>query len=166
MDIIHILIFSAVFVLLSLMFQVFTVNVLGLPKPVKNQKPINGTHRLIEMSLLITGTAAVTFFNELYVFAGVISMFFCCSGLMEWRHLQEKKAICVRFVLRGSFRRTWRAYFFHPLADHALYSCGRSVSARVGSALEKAFFVNNDRCCVSHKSVKIANGLNAVAALL
>lgn len=62
--------------------QVFAVNVLGLPKPVKNQ---------IEMSLLITGTAAVTFFNELYVFAGVISMFFCCSGLMEWRHRQEKK---------------------------------------------------------------------------
>lgn len=91
MDIVHLLIFSAVFVLFSLMFQVFAVNVLGLPKPVKNQKPINGTHRLIEFSLLFTGTAAVTFFNELYVFAGVISMFFCCSGLMEWRHRQEKK---------------------------------------------------------------------------
>ena len=82
MDIIHLLIFSAVFVLFSLMFQVFAVNVLDLPQPVKNQ---------IEMSMLITGTAAVTFFNELYVFAGVISMFFCCSGLMEWRHQQEKK---------------------------------------------------------------------------
>lgn len=42
---------------------------------------------MIEISLLIIGTAAVTFFNELYVFAGVISMFFCCNG---W-HQQEKK---------------------------------------------------------------------------
>lgn len=26
------------------------------------------------------------------------------------------KAICVRFVLRGSFCRAWRAYFFHQSA--------------------------------------------------
>jgi hypothetical protein len=33
----------------------------NLPKPVKKQKPINGTHRLIEITLLITGIAAVNF---------------------------------------------------------------------------------------------------------
>ncbi|MES5396022.1 hypothetical protein ABU952_07775 [Bacillus amyloliquefaciens] len=53
MDIIHLMIFSAVFVLFSLMFQVFAVNVLGLPKPVKNQKPINGTHRLSKCHCLL-----------------------------------------------------------------------------------------------------------------
>jgi hypothetical protein len=46
MDFIQLLIFSAVFILLSLMFQVFAVKVLNLPKPVKKQKPINGTHRI------------------------------------------------------------------------------------------------------------------------
>ncbi|MCW8787510.1 MULTISPECIES: DUF4181 domain-containing protein [Bacillus] len=91
MDFIQLLIFSAVFILLSLMFQVFAVKVLNLPKPVKKQKPINGTHRLIEITLLITGIAAVNFFNEMYVFAGVVFMLFFCSGLMEWRHRREEK---------------------------------------------------------------------------
>ncbi|URV79576.1 DUF4181 domain-containing protein [Bacillus velezensis] len=91
MDFIQLLIFSAVFILLSLMFQVFAVKVLNLPKPVKKQKPINGTHRLIEITLLTTGIAAVTFFNEMYVFAGVVFMLFFCSGLMEWRHRREEK---------------------------------------------------------------------------
>ncbi|MDF9766742.1 DUF4181 domain-containing protein [Bacillus velezensis] len=91
MDFIQLLVFSAVFILLSLMFQVFAVKVLNLPKPVKKQKPINGTHRLIEITLLITGIAAVTFFNEMYVFAGVVFMLFFCSGLMEWRHRREEK---------------------------------------------------------------------------
>lgn len=48
-------------------------------------------YRLIEITLLITGIAAVTFFNEMYVFAGVVFMLFCCSGLMEWRHRREEK---------------------------------------------------------------------------
>ncbi|APA04400.1 MULTISPECIES: DUF4181 domain-containing protein [Bacillus] len=91
MDFTQLLIFSAVFILLSLMFQVFAVKVLNLPKPVKKQKPINGTHRLIEITLLITGIAAVNFFNEMYVFAGVVFMLFCCSGLMEWRYRLEEK---------------------------------------------------------------------------
>ncbi len=91
MDFIQLLIFSAVFILLSLMFQVFAVKVLHFPKAVKKQKPINGTHRLIEITLLITGIAAVTLFNEMYVFAGVVFMLFCCSGLMEWRHRREEK---------------------------------------------------------------------------
>ncbi|MBL4959566.1 MULTISPECIES: DUF4181 domain-containing protein [Bacillus] len=90
MDFTQLLIFSAVFILLSLMFQVFAVKVLNLPMPVKKQKPINGTHRLIEITLLITGIAAVNFFN-MYVFAGVVFMLFCCSGLMEWRHRREEK---------------------------------------------------------------------------
>lgn len=88
MDFIQLLIFSAVFILLSLMFQVFAVKVLHLPKPVKKQKPINSTHRLIEITLLISGIAAVSLFDEMYVFAGAVSMLFCCSGLMERR---EKK---------------------------------------------------------------------------
>ncbi|AQS45724.1 DUF4181 domain-containing protein [Bacillus velezensis] len=91
MDFIQLLIFSAVFILLSLMFQVFAVKVLHFPNPVKKQKPINSTYRLIEITLLITGIAAVTFFNEMYVFAGAVSMLFCCSGLMEWRHRREEK---------------------------------------------------------------------------
>nr|MDH3098446.1 DUF4181 domain-containing protein [Bacillus velezensis] len=92
MDFTQLLIFSAVFILLSLMFQVFAVKVLNLPKPVKKQKPINGTHRLIEITLLITGIAAVNFFNEMYVFAGVVFMLFSsCGGLMEWRHRREEK---------------------------------------------------------------------------
>ncbi len=61
MDFIQLLIFSAVFILLSLMFQVFAVKVLHFPNPVKKQKPINSTYRLIEITLLITGIAAVTF---------------------------------------------------------------------------------------------------------
>ncbi|QGJ66492.1 DUF4181 domain-containing protein [Bacillus velezensis] len=91
MDFIQLLIFSPVFILLSLMFQVFTVKVLHFPNPAKKQKPINSTYRLIEITLLITGIAAVTFFNEMYVFAGAVSMLFCCSGLMEWRHRREEK---------------------------------------------------------------------------
>ncbi|MCP1531981.1 heme/copper-type cytochrome/quinol oxidase subunit 2 [Bacillus velezensis] len=106
MDFIQLLIFSAVFILLSLMFQVFAVKVLNLPKPVKKQKPINGTHRLIEITLLITGIAAVTFFNETILLQRHNGMAAPAGG----------KAICVRFVLRGSFCRAWRAYFFHQSA--------------------------------------------------
>lgn len=62
------------------MFHVFAVKVLHLPKPVKKQKPINGTHRLIEITLLISGIAAVSLFNEMYVFVGVVSMLFCDGG--------------------------------------------------------------------------------------
>ncbi|QQD81677.1 DUF4181 domain-containing protein [Bacillus siamensis] len=91
MDFNQLLIFSAVFILLSLMFHVFAVKALHFPNPVKKQKPINGTHQLIEIILLISGIAAVSLFNEMYVFAGVVSMLFCCSGLMERRHRREKK---------------------------------------------------------------------------
>lgn len=93
-------------------------------------------------------------------------MLFCCSGLMEPAAPAGEKAICVRFVLRGSICRTRRTYFFHPLTDRALNPCGRSVAARVGPALEKTLVINDDRCRVSHDPVKIANRLDAVAALL
>lgn len=160
MDFIQLLIFSAVFILLSLMFHVFAVKVLHLPNTVKNQKPINGTHRLIEITLLISGIAAVSLFNEMYVFAGVISMLFCCDGTGG-----RKSNMCtIRFT---RVYRPHSAYlFFYPLTDRALNPCGRSVAARVGPALEKTFVINDDRCRMSHDPVKIANRLDAVAALL
>ncbi len=57
------------------------------------------------------------------------------------------------------------ACLFFSSVSVALYSCGRSVAARVGPALEKAFFINDDRRRMAHKPVKITNGLDAVAAL-
>ncbi|AFZ92420.1 hypothetical protein B938_17090 [Bacillus velezensis AS43.3] len=80
MDFIQLLIFSAVFILLSLIFQVFAVKVLNLPKPVKKQKPINGTHRLIEITLLITGIAAVNFSMKCTYLRELFSCYFAAAA--------------------------------------------------------------------------------------